>query len=566
MVNAAHHTPVAIVGGGPVGLATALELARFGVRSTVFERHPGIDDHPRAHVVNARSMELFRIWGITDAVAEWSLPADHARVVWTTTLAGDELGQIDLTEMEPERLMMMLEASPAITVSVAQDRVQAALLDVVRATGLVEVRFGTEVTGVRQDDDGVIVSIGDDEIAAQWCIAADGANGPVRSWVGINTRGMPPLGHQLNISFEADLSAWTRSRPAILYWTVNQYASGVFINMFDHTRWTFNTEVNPAIHTLADFPAARCAEIVRAAAGLPDLEVDVKRAGFWTMAAEVATRYRKGRVFVVGDAAHRFPPTGGFGMNTGLADAHNLAWKLAGVEQGWADPALLDTYGPERRPVAETNSQYSVTNAIKMSETGVGPTAPAVVAALEAGGETADNERQRLAVAIAKQRPHFDFLNQELGYSYDGSAAVIADGSPAPSPADPVRDYTPSARPGARAAHDWVTVDGQLVSTIDLFTGGFVVLAGSAGSPWLADDVSAAAGVPTRVLTIGVDLVSQTDLHALYGIGDDGVVVVRPDGHVAFRSAHGPSKTSLSISSIISAICGRAAPDEGALT
>ena len=311
--------------------------------------------------------------------------------------------------------------------------------------------------------------------------------------------------------------------------------------MFDHTRWTFNTEINPAVDTLEDFPPERCADIVRTAAGVDDLDVDIKRAGFWTMAAEVATRYRKGRVFVAGDAAHRFPPTGGFGMNTGLADAHNLAWKLAGVLHGWAHDSLLDTYGVERRPVAETNSQYSVVNAIKMSDTGVGPTAPAVVAALEAGGETAAAERTRLAVAIQNQRPHFDFLNQELGYSYDGSAAVIADGSPAPSPVDPVRDYTPSARPGARAAHAWVTVGGQQVSTIDLYTGGFVVLAGSAGSPWLAGAVGQMPDeLPVEVLVIGVDVLCDGDLHGLYGITPDGIVVVRPDGHVAFRAASGP--------------------------
>jgi 2-polyprenyl-6-methoxyphenol hydroxylase-like FAD-dependent oxidoreductase len=559
VVIAATDTPVAIVGGGPVGLAAALELARFGIRSTVFERHTGVDDHPRAHVVNARSVELFRLWGIVDDILEWSLPADHARIVWTTTLAGDELGQIDLTEMEHERLVMMLDASPAITVSVAQDRVQQALLDAVRATGLVDLRFGQEVVGVRQGPDHVTVSLADEDVTAEWCVAADGANGPVRSWVGINTRGMPPLGHQLNISFEADLSAWTRSRPAILYWTVNAQAPGVFINMFDHTRWTFNTEVNPAVDTLEDFPPERCADIVRAAAGVDDLDVDIKRAGFWTMAAEVATRYRKGRIFVAGDAAHRFPPTGGFGMNTGLADAHNLAWKLAGVLHGWAHDSLLDTYGVERRPVAETNSQYSVVNAIKMSDTGVGPTAPAVVAALEAGGETAAAERTRLAAAIQNQRPHFDFLNQELGYSYDGSAAVIADGSPAPSPVDPVRDYTPSARPGARAAHAWVTVGGRQVSTIDLYTGGFVVLAGSAGSPWLAGAVGQMPDeLPVEVLVIGVDVLSDSDLHDLYGITPDGVVVVRPDGHVAFRAASRPVDPNVDVRSVLATVCGNA--------
>jgi 2-polyprenyl-6-methoxyphenol hydroxylase-like FAD-dependent oxidoreductase len=559
MVTSTTDTPVAIIGGGPVGLATALELARYGVASTVFERRPGIDDHPRAHVVNARSMELFRQWGITDAITKWALPADHGRIVWTTTLAGEELGQIDLTAMEHERLVMTLEASPSITVSVAQDRVQEALLDAVRATGLVELRFGTEVTGLHQDTDAVTVSIGDEQVTAQWCIAADGANGAARTWIGINSRGMPPLGHQLNIYFEADLSAWTLSRPAILYWTVNPEASGVFINMHNHTRWTFNTEVNPAIDTPEQFTPQRCADIVRAAAGLPDLNVDVKRAGFWTMAAEVATRYRKGRVFVAGDAAHRFPPTGGFGMNTGLADAHNLAWKLAGVLQGWANENLLDTYGVERRPVAETNSQHSVTNAIKLSETGIGPTAGTVVAALEAGGETAALERKRLAAAIDNQRPHFDFLNQELGYSYDGSPAIIDDGTPAPTPADPIRDYTPSARPGARAAHVWVTVDGEFLSTTDLFSGGFVVLLGSVDSAWTSHlDGAAFGSMPVRTLAIGVDVVTDTDLHALYGIGPDGVVVVRPDGHVAFRSPSAPQTGGDDLVSILSTVCGLA--------
>ena len=533
-------TPVAIIGGGPVGLAAALELARRGVRSTVLEKRDGVDDHPRAHVVNARSMELFRLWGLTEEIGKWSLPADHARIVWTTTLAGEELGQIDLTEMTADRLMLTVNASPAITVSVAQDRVQSALVDAVEATGLVDLRFGAEVTGLEQDDEGVTVSIESDTIRAQWCIAADGARGQSCQWVGIKSRGMPPLGHQLNISFNADLSPWTRFRPGILYWTVNPAASGVFVNMYDHTRWTFNTEVNPAVERIEDFPLDRCAEIVRAAVGA-DVEVDVKRTGIWTMAAEVATRYRKDRVFVAGDAAHRFPPTGGFGMNTGLADAHNLAWKLAGVLQGWADPSLLDTYGVERRPVAEMNCQFSVTNAIKMSDTGIGPAAPAVAAALAAGGEIAAAERTRLAAAIQRQRPHFDFLNQELGYSYSTSPAVTTDGTPEPEPEDPVRDYEPSARPGARAAHAWVTHLDEPCSTIDLFTGRFTVLLGGPGSPWAAAAAALVPTIPTEVLTLGLDVTSDSDLREMYGISAQGAVLIRPDGHVAFRSASGPT-------------------------
>ena len=541
--------PVLIIGGGPVGLSMALLLGRLGVGSVLVERHETISAHPRAHVVNTRTMELFDLWGIAPEVRRMALREEAVRrVIWTTTLAGEELGRIDLFDQPDARRAAREQASPAKSVSCAQDRVEELLRAAAEKNPHTDIRFATEVTDLDVAPGSVGATLSDrrsgetSTLRARFVVAADGASSPTRERLGVEMTGISAMQHLLNVYFHADLKPWTAQRPAGLYWTVNSTARGVFVAMDDDERWTFNGELHPERgERLEDYDDAAAADYVRRAVGVDDLEIDVRSVKSWTMANEVADRYRIGNVFLAGDAAHRFPPTGGLGMNTGIADAHNLAWKLAGVLGGWASDSLLDTYEQERRPIAVTNGDQSLANAFKMGSTGVGPDAERVAAVLEAGGPDAVAERERLAVAIAEQVEHFDYLNQELGYSYEHSGAVIPDGSDAPAPIDPVRDYTRTARPGARAPHvPLAAAPGPVTSTLELFDTTFVLL--SAPDPdWAAAvDAQADHGVPVVHRLVGPAEDQTGEFFSVYGFST-GAVLVRPDGHVGWRVEERPA-------------------------
>ncbi|MEV6973170.1 FAD-dependent monooxygenase [Kitasatospora sp. NPDC093806] len=519
-------TPVVIIGAGPVGLATALVLGRHGVRSVVCEQYGGINPHPRAHVVNTRSMELFRAWGIADAVrADAVDPAQAGTVLWKQTLAGEPLGRIDFADGPPDALARRARASAEQLVSCAQDRVQRHLLDAVLAQGTAAVHYGTTVTGVRDHGDAVDVTLdgagGRQVLRTRYVVAADGAGGGTRDRLGIAMDDAPVLGHQLNIYFHADLSPWMRRDPALLVWLINETSPGVLIGMDGARRWTFQRDFDPAAESPQDYPPHRCAQLIREAVGAAELDVDIRSVGSWTMTARTAETYRRGRVLLAGDAAHQFPPTGGLGMNSGLADADNLAWKLAAVLGGHASDTLLDSYERERRPVAVDNARHSMLNAMRLAEVGAGPDVAVTAARLASPDPAAAAaERRRIARAVPRQRPHFDALDQEIGYVY-GAAR------PAHGP----------AVPGARLPHAWVERDGERLSTHDLLGPGFTLITGPQGTAWAE---SFSGPFAHRGVVIGRDVTSPDGRCLdLLGIGADGALLVRPDGHIAWHSTGG---------------------------
>ncbi|MDH6281078.1 FAD-dependent monooxygenase [Prescottella agglutinans] len=542
-MNTSTHTPVLIVGAGPVGLATAYVLGMHGVRSTVCEQYESINPHPRAHVVNTRSMELLRAWGIADSIATDAVdPRWMLNIVWRTTVAGEELGRINLAAGPQANVERRLDASPVMVTSCAQDRVQQHLLDAVRRQGLATVRYGTRVTSVEDTGDRVDVAVesssGTEKLHADYLVAGDGAGGEIRAGLGIGTEGLPEFGHQLNIYFHADLTEWMGNDPALLIWALNSESPGVFIGMDGVRRWTFNCAFDPTAESVAEYTPERCTELIRTAAGVPDLAVDVQSVGTWALAARTATRYRAGRVFLAGDAAHQFPPTGGLGMNTGLVDADNLAWKLAAVVNGWAPDALLDTYEAERRPVAVHNTEHSVANALKMSEAGIGPDTVDVASRLEsADPAVATAERERLALSIPDQRPHFDDLDQEIGYVYGG------DGNPA---------VVDSVVVGARLPHGWIECEGEPISTLDLVRPGFTLVAGPSGVGWAAAFADLAAGdFPGQALVVGREI-DPGDADP-FGIGEFGAVLIRPDGHVAWHTTALPADPRSALAAVLAA-------------
>ncbi len=561
--------PVLIVGGGPAGLAAAFALGRFGVESMVCEQHAGINPHPRAHVVNRRSMELLRNWGISEAVIADALPMDWVtRVIWTTRMAGEELGRLELAAVPTEQAITRLAASPELPQSCAQDRVQEHLVQLVRDQGRSAVHYGTKVVDLVETPDGVAVTLvresGTATVLADYVIGADGATSWVRQHRGIPMTGMPPLAQQINVCFHADLSDVIADRAAVLYWTINSTAPGVFVAMDGKRRWTFNFEYDPALESAADFPPERCERIIADALGAADIAIDIQSVGCWTMCAETASRYRDGRVFLVGDAAHRFPPTGGMGMNTGLADADNLAWKLAGVLAGWADESLLDSYHAERRPVAVSNTEFSVMNALKMASTGIGGSGGPVVERLESSDATiAAAKRADLLSAIEAQRPHFGALNQDVGYRYDGhGAAVVADATDVPDVDDPAEDYVAIARPGSRLPHHWMHRSDRRMSTLDLVGAHFLLVTGRDGERH-ATLLQRIADIPIETVRVDHEIQgASVDLHEALGIGPQGCVLVRPDGHVAARLAGASEDPGGDIADLLKGLLGEPQEEE----
>jgi hypothetical protein len=296
-------------------------------------------------------------------------------------------------------------------------------------------------------------------------------------------------------------------------------------------RWLSQIAYDGSSESFAAYDNRRCTEWLRAAVGDPSLTPEILSIGTWTMNALVAQRLVQGRVFLVGDAAHQLPPTGGFGMNTGIQTAHNLVWKLALVLSGAAGPSLLDTFDQERRPVGRFNADRSFENSLMVQR--INAAASGELPALSP------------AEAVEASRRYGNFLGMELGFHYD-SAAVISDGTDPPQVADPVIDYVPCARPGHRAPHVRLEREGGRASTLDFFGPGFTLLAGSRGQPWIApaQQASQRFGVRLDAYSIGAsDGWIDTDgiFEPHYGIDATGAVLVRPDGHVAFRMPQVPS-------------------------
>lgn len=536
-------TEVLVVGGGPTGLSAALALGRLGVEAVVVERRATTSTHPRGHVENGRTMELLRTWGVERRVREAGLPREFlAGVTFMTRLAGIELGNIRFSD-DCEWLMGHDGHGPASLSSTPQDRLEPILLDAVSAQLRVSMRFGTEVTDLQSHPEGVTAKLRDEngtsqELRADYAIVADGSRSRIREQLGIGVDGPGTLGAQLGIYFHADLSRWVSPRPSALYWLYNPDVQGVIISLDGKERWHLLFAYDQERESVEDYPPERCSALVRELIGSPDADVDIRSVLPWRMRAAVAQQFRADKIFLAGDAAHTMPPTGGMGMNTGIGDVHNLAWKLHAVLRDLAGPELLETYESERQPVGRRNTDNSVRNAQTMMESGL---AGILVSDPEGFAHIEQPEgqhlRDRMAAAVPSQVEHFCFDGLSFGYYYD-SSSVIPDGTAAIDSS--VGTYRPTARPGSRAPHAWLERDGKELSTIDLFDGRFVLL--SPGRLWAEAARRLAPQLAVSLEGYHISPDQKGDLHdpagtwaELYGVGSEGAVVVRPDGHVAWR-------------------------------
>ena len=534
------HTDVAIIGGGPVGLSAVNLLGQLGISCELYEQNETTSFHPRGHVVNTRSMEIFRSVGVARAIDAVALPLErHAGIGFVTSLSGDQIGVIE-TRGDPEWARIERSQSAVFKRSCPQDVLEPILRKHAQAHRSVAINFGHRVTEIRQDKERVTLrwetaSGATGRTHAKYLIAADGPRSFARESVGIGMEGRS-IGQQIGIYFHANLWDLVESRPYLLYWIYNAVTSGVLIALDGRTRWTYNFGYSES-ESRDDFTTERCLDILRAVIGDPRIPIEIKNVMPWRMQARIADRMSAGRVFIAGDAAHPLPPTGGQGMNTGVADVHNLVWKLNLVLRGVAPEALLETYSIERRPVAKFNVEQSARNAVAMLDKGLSgmlANESSLLSNLE-GPEGAEN-RAKLAEGIPEQRAHFDYPGQTFGYHYV-SDLIIPDGTPLPEFS--VTEYRPTARPGHRAPHMTLAGDPG-TSLLDLFGNGhFTLLAGPGGQGWAKAAISASdtLNVPLKAFLIGQDV--EADVEAwcqLYGLSRDGAILIRPDGHVAWRS------------------------------
>ncbi|MCR5857974.1 FAD-dependent monooxygenase [Mesorhizobium sp. J428] len=550
MTNSA--VEVAIIGAGPVGLSAAALLQRLATSCVVFDRNPSTSFHPRGHVITARTMEIFRQIGIENEISSVSLPIEkHAGVGFMTSLSGEEIGVIwTRPDRRPE--LEELAISPCLKRSCPQDMLEPVLRRHVESVPGHDLRFSTEITAILQRDDRVDLhwrAAGGETgtCTAKYVIAADGARSFAREQLGVGASG-GSMGQQIGVYFKADLLRFTKGRPYLLWWIYNATTSGVFISLDGRYRWTYNFAYGETDNR-QDFTRERCEAIIKAAIGSQDVDIDIQSIMPWRMQARIADKFQSGRVFFAGDAAHPLPPTGGQGMNTGIADVHNLAWKLALVLRGDAPAAILETYGEERMPIARFNVAQSVRNAEKMAASGLaGMLSDNKDVTSRIESDESDVVRARLAAAIPDQREHFDYPGQTFGYVY--RSALIADDGAEYEPHS-VRDYIPSARPGQRAPHFWLAGrEGTLMSSLDLFAlSEFTLLVGADGKLWkdAFSEVLDELGLSGRAHIIEKDdglRAVDADWLELYGIQSTGAVLVRPDGHVAWRASSQPDDVS----------------------
>lgn len=533
-------TPVAIVGGGPVGIVLALFLDRYGVPCVVFDAQEEQPAEPRGNTHNARTMEHYRRLGISAAVRRLGLPDRHpADIVYFTRYAGTELSRLRLASrslrMRQTAAAPATDQTPEPVHRANQMYVENFLYEHARTRPNITLRLGRRVTALRQNATRVELTAEPadgpaEHWTARYAVGCDGGRSFVRRTLGVHYDGDGALDQDVlgRRATAAHLRLPTFHRDAVTgrrawsYWSLN---SDLVMNLI-----ALNGEDEFFLLTSSIDPDTagpdRIRELVRRAAGVP-LPVEVLGRRPWTPGvALVAQRLTIGRVLLAGDAAHLFTPNGGFGMNTGIDDTANLAWKLAALLHGWGGPGLLSSYESERRPIARRN-----TTAARELNAGLGSIErPAF---LEEDSTRGAEARARVGDLLRCYGERTHSLGVQLGARYDGSPLVVADGEP---PADSWGTYTPSSRPGGRAPHLWLDDwHGPGSSLFDRLGPGFTLLrlGGRAPGSKGLEAAAQAQGMPLTVLD--VDLEAARDLY------ERDLVLVRPDQHVAWRGNQLPS-------------------------
>ncbi len=512
---------VLIVGGSLVGLSAAAFLGWHGIRAQVIEKHAGTSIHPRAGYFHVGSMEAYRRIGLEPAILKASFEqfGPDGGINLVESLAGRELAQF-----VPSIKAGIEPYSPCRRFFMTQQSLEPLLHDRAAELGAT-LHYRSELVDFEQDDSGVTAQVRDIDsggtrtIRARYMIAADGWRSPIRQRLGIGMSGPGWLSDSITIYFKADCARWLEERPMGVIYVLNADQRGFFRFEAGGKRGflVVNTlgdlSLPGAKDVTGDISPERCIALVRSAIGVPDIEVEIEDVAIWKAVAECADAYRAGRVFIAGDAAHVVPPTGGFGGNTGVQDAANLAWKLAMVLGGQAGEALLDSYEAERRPVGLLTVEQAYARYI----------------------------RRVTPEEIAPDTPELrDELTMELGQYYRSGAVV--DGRPEDQPACLHPDETRGA-PGSRVPYAWLS---EGYSTIDCAAYGFTLLSGPEGERWVDGAAAFEFAIDTRTLP-------HETLHR-FGIGPSGALLVRPDGFVTWRAESDAGATAEEMRRVLGAV------------
>ncbi|MDE3108722.1 MAG: FAD-dependent monooxygenase [Acidobacteriota bacterium] len=537
--------PVFIVGGSLVGMSTALFLGHHGIRSLAVENHRGTAIHPRAAMITQRTMEVLREVGVEQIVMEKSEEqfVQDGAIMALESLAGKEIASFIPNLNEGVR-----DVSPSLRLFITQNLLEPLLQRRAHELGA-ELRFSTEMVSFEEDRDGVSAVIRHRDtgethtVRAKYMVAADGSRSKVRDRLGIRMLGHGVFSKSITIYFRGDIGPLLRGRSLSVMYVVNPVLNGFFraekpfTSGFLAVHWLGDPN-NPVTDVSKDLTEEKCYELLRAALGTDTVPVTVDSVMHWDAQADTAERFRQGRIFLAGDAAHVMPPHGGFGGNTGIQDAHNLAWKLAYVLKGLAGSELLSTYDRERRSAAGFTVEQAFSRYVN---------------------------RAAPYLRSENMQPLENDLNIECGYIYH-SAAVI------PDSANETRVHMnpreSKAMPGTRAPHLYLEKDGARISTLDLFGGNFVLITGPEANAW-TECASAAAKqlrVPLDVHAVGKAglLDPGGDFLAAYGISPAGAVLVRPDGFVAWRAKTAEGASTGRFAGVLDSVLCRSAKSEAA--
>ena len=559
---------VLVVGGGGAGLTASMLLAVQGVDHLVVSARPGTSDLPKAHVLNQRAMEVLDDVGVAELIEERSTPAEQmAATAFYAGFAGPEADYgRRLARLESWGAggadENWLAASPWRQLNLPQIRLEPLLKARAEELSPGRIRFGHELIDLEQDDDGVRALIRDSTSGREYAVRSDyllGADGGrrVAGLIGVEYEGLGVVTDTATLHVSADFSRLAKDPEVLIRWIFSPQA-GVLVVMvpMGPERWGPRSEewVIHLNYPVDDPRAQSDAQIeadARKSLGIGDVPLDVHKVTRWSVEAVMASAFRVGRVFLVGDAAHRHPPTGGLGLTSAIHDAQNLCWKLAAVLGGYASPVLLDTYEVERRPVDQRNCQRSLENAINHfaigAELGISPDNPVeqnMQLLRRMWSDRSEDAAHRSSVlrAMRAQSMEFNELNVEYGYAYD-SAAIVPDGTAVAVPVDDIRVYEPTTRPGAPLPHAWIDdEDGNRLALKDLVRPGrFLLIAGEDGQAWCeaAQELAEDEGLPLDAVRIGH---LDGDLYdprcgwlRRRQITGKGALLVRPDRFVAWR-------------------------------
>jgi 2-polyprenyl-6-methoxyphenol hydroxylase-like FAD-dependent oxidoreductase len=526
--------PVIITGGGSVGLSLAAELGWRGIECLVVEQSDGLNPHPRANAVANRTMEYYRRWGIDKAITDAGVPPDHlADYYWVSSLHGNELHRISLPpfkkikEVKDNTGYVKEEHtwSPYLKTITGQNEVEKAILDYVQTLEQVDFRFGWKLLGFEQNDQGVICELmnlktNDNEVVqCQYLLACDGGRSEVREKLDIGLSGRANLAQFVSIYFKApDLMNCHKFGPANIFFPLHKDYAGFILNWDGGTTFTYHLMLKDNQEWDSVDPVAAIEAVLGASTPIEIISTQP-----WTAHALVAEQYHKGRVFLSGDAVHLFTPTGGFGMNTGVSDAIDLAWKVQAMLEGWGGNQLLESYFSERHPIGIRNTTEAADCFDRLD---------AVMKygdELDEEGSKGDAFRSKLGIDLKEQEKLISSSGTLLGYRYEGSPIVIPDGTT--EPADNPRTYIPVARPGHRAPHIWLD---EGVSLLDKLGSGFTFLVFDDLQVNLESmrEAATATGLPLKIIKI-----DDADAANLY---ERKFVIIRPDLMVAWRSNHLP--------------------------